>query len=340
MKTLVLPEPARGFWQLSRPVLDAVMPRSEGWRRHLGGGTILAARMGHRESTDIDIIVSGGGSLKRISSEIARRIDGKVDINDDDQITITREATAHRKKDKLDISKVPISPETGQKPCLIDGQKESVLSTAQIIRGKLARGLKPGPVRDAYDIIRASRDDRKTQEALVAACGDMPKNDIKAIEKLLKKGDKRLEERAHESLHLTEPSVVGFDRIGTTAQKVIQGHRLRQVTIRLEDGLVLTERRTINGKRFETLCSPRQALRTWKETGVQKELENAGIGLDRLKMVVDTQLARHRTGFIIKTRSRKIQDQLRDLDQPKPAPARPPTGRPEQNNSPDKGWNR
>lgn len=326
MKTLRLPEPARSFWLTSRPVLDSLMPKSEGWRRHLGGGTILAARLQHRESTDIDIVVGGGGSLKRISREIATRINGHVEINEDDQITITRTGNETH-KGKLDISKVEILPETGQAVHLVEGSRESVLSTAQILRGKLARGLKPGPVRDAYDIIRSSKADHETQAALVTACGHMRKTDVKAIERLLKRSNTRLKERALESLKLTEESVVDFSLLGTTAGKAIQGHRLRRVVVRLQDGSVVTERHTINGKKFETSCSPNRVRETWERIGIRIELESTGIGIDRLKKTLDIHLGRHRSATVIRTRSGNVRDQVPVLQR----------GRDE---APGKGWSR
>lgn len=72
-KTLTLPEPAAGLWKASRDALSELMPEEGTWERHLGGGTILAARWDHRESTDIDIVMRSVFSLDGLA-EPGRRL--------------------------------------------------------------------------------------------------------------------------------------------------------------------------------------------------------------------------------------------------------------------------
>ena len=57
---LTLPRPAQALWKRTRDTLLAARggldDKVEGWR--LDGGTLLAARWGHRVNTDIDLTVA------------------------------------------------------------------------------------------------------------------------------------------------------------------------------------------------------------------------------------------------------------------------------------------
>ena len=57
MKKLTLPEPARQLWLATRDILTTLESPSKPWIAHLGGGTVIAARLKHRQSTDIDIMI-------------------------------------------------------------------------------------------------------------------------------------------------------------------------------------------------------------------------------------------------------------------------------------------
>lgn len=66
---MILPEPARSLWKRVAASLRAEMntlDRFEPWR--MGGGTILAARWDHRDSTDIDLKVAHNAGLVLLRS--------------------------------------------------------------------------------------------------------------------------------------------------------------------------------------------------------------------------------------------------------------------------------
>lgn len=64
-EVLHLPEPAGTLLHSAFETLDGaltgIVPRGQRWR--LGGGTVLAARWGHRKSTDIDIFLPGNSGI-------------------------------------------------------------------------------------------------------------------------------------------------------------------------------------------------------------------------------------------------------------------------------------
>ena len=83
MEKLRLPEPARSLWNAKRDIVHSLPDEGTGRtvRPHLGGGTTLAARWGHRRSTDIDILLPGRNTLIDLAQDnddnIARRLGGE-----------------------------------------------------------------------------------------------------------------------------------------------------------------------------------------------------------------------------------------------------------------------
>ena len=65
MDRLTLPLPARGIWLRVRSLLESARerlgPEAGPWK--IGGGTVLAARWMHRESTDLDLTVNAGTAI-------------------------------------------------------------------------------------------------------------------------------------------------------------------------------------------------------------------------------------------------------------------------------------
>ncbi len=70
MDRLTLPLPARGIWlrvrSLLEPALERLGPEAGPWK--IGGGTVLAARWSHRESTDLDLTVNAGTAIPALSA--------------------------------------------------------------------------------------------------------------------------------------------------------------------------------------------------------------------------------------------------------------------------------
>ena len=69
------------------------MPEEGSWERHLGGGTILAARWDHRESTDVDIVMRSVFSLDGLAEPIAEAMDGHVELDTPERLVIVSTTT-------------------------------------------------------------------------------------------------------------------------------------------------------------------------------------------------------------------------------------------------------
>lgn len=265
---LTLPEPASRLWRAARDVVSTLLPPERGWRRCFGGGTILAAQWGHRKSTDIDMIMKGSTSLHGIAEPLARGMGGVVSIDSDERIVIVKG------DGKLDVSMAEIRPAEGQKTATIDDVAETVLSTTQIMRGKLTRTV-PGPVRDAYDMIAAAQIDKNSAGSLAAAYNMLSTTNKLLVEASLRSADDALKEEALTSLWLTEESRVDWDVIGTTTARVLEGMRLRDVEIELQGDVVVTRRNTRGGLTVEDRSDVERAPALWTRTGVEPILRRA-----------------------------------------------------------------
>ena len=158
MKKLTLPEPARQLWLATRDILTTLGSPSKPWIAHLGGGTVIAARLKHRQSTDIDVMIRNTDRLTMLTlnddQNLARRLGGIPKRETESQIKVELPDGI------IDINTVAVRPKTGAERVEIDNKPQHVLSTTQIVRGKLDRATDPAPVRDVYDVIRLAQDER------------------------------------------------------------------------------------------------------------------------------------------------------------------------------------
>lgn len=274
MKTLNLPEPAAQLWLATRDVICSLGPPREPWRPYLGGGTILAARWFHRQSTDIDIIIRDTNNLTVLMQNdehnVVMRLNGETMYESTNQIKIRKETGI------IDLNTAPVQPKNGAERVKLAGRNQHVLSTAQILRGKFERAARPGPVRDAYDIIRASQTDEDPGD-LTAAYSLVRDENKQEIEATWAKCDARYEREAEEYLRLTEETCVDLRRIGSTAAETVIGHRLERVVIELHGNIVTTERTTKNGKTFPEESHAQTTHALYSKNGVEEMLAATGI---------------------------------------------------------------
>lgn len=166
MEELTLPEPAASLWRRTRDTVHKLGSRrpEERIQPHLGGGTTLAARWGHRRSTDIDVTLPGDRNLSDLTRDdehnLARRLGGKAAHQDDDEIKVICADGA------LHLARLKPHAAGAEAVALVNGQRETVLANAQILRGKLARAHN-SPVRDVFDVICAAKADPRG----LATCG-------------------------------------------------------------------------------------------------------------------------------------------------------------------------
>lgn len=310
-RRLTLPEPAATLWLTARDALEELLPETE-WKKRLGGGTILAAHLGHRRSTDIDIVVAGDLPLTHFIDKIARRIGGQpTPTRFEDRIVITTP------NGKLDINRVPLEDDVAQERARIAGRTQRILSMTQILKGKLDRATQRPRARDAYDIIRCSKDENARKE-LISAYGFVTDADRENIRNTLGTSNSFIEKDAIQGLELLEERVTGFNNLGTTAVETIESHDLQRVTVHFERGTIITRRTTRATGEIEDRCPAGNARRTWKDMGIARHLGDKGLGIERVANELDIYRARHAHGLIVDTSRADEHENLSRLNSPKP----------------------
>lgn len=197
---LTLTPSAGALWEKVRDAtaarLNAPGDDAEGRRSYeIGGGSILAARWRHRESYDIDLTTTdpNGAIAETVATGegLASAIDGAVTP----QSTMDR-AVISTQEGTLDITKMRPNADGEQRTAIVNGRPETVLTTARIIEGKLARA--PELIaRDVYDVVTAREVDPASLEK---ACGNLAAREAEAIATLWETQNKRLEADGEEKI--------------------------------------------------------------------------------------------------------------------------------------------
>lgn len=298
MTELTLPEPAADLWIETRDILTHLGPGEHPWTVHLGGGTILAAHMHHRKSTDIDVVVRNVQSLGALAQpgpeNLATRVGGKPLKESEGQIKVQMENGV------IDLNIAPVIPRVGHEDVTIMGRKQSVLSPTQILRGKLERANKPAPVRDVYDVIRVA-DDPRLAGSLAAAYGLLIGEEQDTIETGWLLLDEAYEEEAAEELKLTEEPRADLAMLGSTAALVLNNHRLSRLVIALEGSRLEIERTTRNGRTFTTNTEARNAGATMNQLGVNIHISDHNGSHGDVVERIQEHVNSGRTGVIFDT---------------------------------------
>ena len=190
VEELTLPEPAGRLWGEVHESVNKTFGGQGGYR--LGGGTLLAARWKHRVSVDIDLTIQPKGrrpheigNLIREGSSFRKEVErlgcGEPSAPSGYQIRIPfNEST-------LDISVLDAYPSAGEHLARVNGKRAVVLSTTQVLGGKLAR---PEQLlhRDAYDIRHAGQVDK---QSLAKAVNGIDRREAEKIITTWKKLDGR-----------------------------------------------------------------------------------------------------------------------------------------------------
>ena len=135
-----------------------------GWALH--GGTLLAMRWdGHRESTDIDLLIGAdavttlwemvdGPRLAELDERLGRR---GWTLLADRRNAWSRVYGHETDEGRIDLLQTEPRPTTGRRLEQVEGEEIWCLSTAQVLAGKLIGRGHAAPVRDLYDVAVAAR---------------------------------------------------------------------------------------------------------------------------------------------------------------------------------------
>lgn len=276
-EVLTLVEPAGTLWKETeravRRALDDLPDGPHEWR--IGGGTILAARWGHRKSFDIDLTIGPRANLRHLLppagreiEALARRLGGTINLPEHDKtrrVTITFERHPELKDCALDICRLQPEPADAQRAARVDGLDAVVLHTAQILKGKLERA-EASPVRDVLDIATAATADPRS---LAVAANCLGHEYAQVIAKVWEKTDRTFEEEAREHLQgMPESSRLDTRTLGSAAARALRSSLYRDVRIYREGDRGKIEATTRGGATHQFAIEP---------AGIQLSLNASGI---------------------------------------------------------------
>ena len=235
-----LPEPTRQAWRRHREAIRPIATEeAEDGRMLIGGGTILAARWEHRLSRDIDVLMPERDGLEDTHpgrhNDLAGATGGEVEEKWENRIKVKVEETT------LDVSAMKPQLPGLEKETELEEQSETVLATAQILRGKLNRSDE-GLARDAFDLISAAKADRRALQHAVNALND--RQTLIICHNLISTNDD-MAKSAADALHgVASEFETDQSRLGEDAATAIQESRYTRVRLQLEREALTIERRT------------------------------------------------------------------------------------------------
>lgn len=215
MEDLELPGKPGKLWNTVRDRVRAALSESDGSAAYsIGGGTVLAARWGHRESTDVDLLTTDPQGMvpktARTERGLAETLNGELALG----------ATARHVKVKTPDGPVDVTVDEPMPPgqerlATVNGREATVLSNCQILRGKLAR-TDESPARDVYDVVTAAERDR---ESLKEALGELAPETIEGVGRLWKATNRKLTLEAQRTITVRNGPPV--NDIGIRGEKVL-----------------------------------------------------------------------------------------------------------------------
>ena len=277
---VTLPEPGRSLWTKTYKTVENELKRIG--QPRLGGGTVLAGRWGHRKSVDIDLSIEPRlkrkDRLDRLVAPGSRFHSRMKNLGATDAQALSQgQIIVHFGDSKLDVTIAPAIPPRGERPATVHGHPAIVLSTTQILSGKLARSHEL-LARDAFDITAARH---KAPENLAWATNRVPPENMVAIVKTWANTTERWASAARSELnavahkHSYNPSLLGRE----TAE-ALRNARYRSVTIETHGRTGLFSAETIGGTRTEVPFTKRTLKDVFDECGIRDYLESHQPGFD------------------------------------------------------------
>lgn len=327
---MTLPEPARSAWLQHRDTIKRLSGEgNQPGHLMLGGGTILAARWKHRLSTDIDVLLPDretlNDALPNGPNDLAAATGGQID-----------EVWRDRIKVRLDAGMLDVCAMKPQLPGLeeeeqIEGRTETILSSAQILRGKLYRTHR-GIVRDAFDLTTAAKAEPR---ALQLAVNALTKRETLTVCKNLMSANERMAAEAEEALYgVAKEYQTDLGRLGHTAAMSVLEHRYTHVLISTEQESISIETQTKGGSTHTTSYTDEDSRHALTMSGINWYLSaNTTVPKHVAADALDELRKRKWSVVVLDSRDSKPTDRLRDalamarraanLEQPPDPPAAP-----------------
>ena len=171
-QALEFPAPAGDLWIRNRDTIARALAELE-TEYAIGGGTVLAARWQHRRSYDIDLAVPEGTRLGELDDhrfhwfQEAMENQGAIAEYSPKLNFVNFRFGTGPDAPAIQIWAYEPILKAGHGPEVVSGKTETLLSNAQILRGKLERSDKKLS-RDVYDVLKAREVDPEHLEIAVS----------------------------------------------------------------------------------------------------------------------------------------------------------------------------
>ena len=161
-EVLRLPEPAGTLLHTTFEALDEalaeIVPEGLSWR--LGGGTLLAARWGHRKSTDLDIFLPANSGITALDPRWNPRFTNAMHAIGASRVEVQDQSLKFSfPTGRIEITQLDPTPSQPPEPAVVDGRDMTVYANSHILTGKLYGRGKRLPPRDIFDIAVARHED-------------------------------------------------------------------------------------------------------------------------------------------------------------------------------------
>ncbi len=274
-----LPEPARELWLLTREVIRKNLRglQEAPVEYRLGGGTILAARWLHRESSDIDITVDDDTPLYRLGDPNQSGFEVQVKALGGEPRFFPE---LNKYKILFDEGEIDIWARTpmlrdGHRRELVEGREEVLLSNAQILRGKIERG-DMNLARDIYDLVRAAELDPASLEAAINA---IPHQAAESMAFNWHWSGPSLAAAAARNLRgVPREELADARTLGRRAATAARHALYDELRIRTADRTVIVEMTTVGGRRRRLVMEPAAVDARFEAHGINGHLKMKGPG--------------------------------------------------------------
>lgn len=271
--TIELPEPAAGLWRRTAGTLRRHVAALGDDREtlRLGGGTILAAQWKHRRSFDIDITVSERTPLAILDgaeSSFRHDLEALGGVPDFDAELGSWAIEFDKSKVEL-WARDPLL-DAGERVALIHGQRTTILSNAQILRGKLERAELNLP-RDVFDVVCAHEIDPSSLEWALNA---LPARQAMTRTASWKLNHAYIAATAPVALEgISEADRRALSTLGARATEIAWNAVYDRMSIRIENDLLRVNATRRDGREREWTCKAAEVETQCRRRGLNRRLE-------------------------------------------------------------------
>ena len=227
---------------------EHVRPHTKGREgERLGGGNVLGALWNHRGTRDVDAYVRLGTTED--GNRILDRAAAACGAYRVEHPTFKRLEFERNKDNHIDVTFRPPTPLQGERTVILDGEPTRILSTAQIMSGKLhGRGM-TAPVRDLYDIAVCRLADPTSLESAV---NGVPTEKLNAILSIYRNLEDQYRQDAPKISDTPDELTAIRENPTVYAHNAILDSRYTKATIRTDGGRAQVEVRTAADQRTVT----------------------------------------------------------------------------------------